>query len=50
MSRSSQIVVISHNDSLITATDAAIGIVHRNGESKAVGLQLTPTESVVKAN
>jgi len=49
MSKSSQIIVISHNDSLITATDAAIGIVHRNGESKAVGLQLTPTESVARA-
>jgi chromosome segregation ATPase len=42
------VIVISHNDSLITATDTAIGVVHRNGESKVVGLQLTPTESVAK--
>jgi chromosome segregation protein len=48
ISKRSQVIVISHNDSLITATDTAIGVVHRNGESKVVGLQLTPTESVAK--
>ena len=42
MSRKSQLIVISHNDSLITAADTAIGVVHRNGESRVVGLQLTP--------
>ena len=49
ISKKSQLLVISHNDSLITATDTAIGVVHRNGESKVVGLQLTPTESFAKA-
>jgi chromosome segregation protein len=53
ISKKSQVIVISHNDSLITATDTAIGVVNRNSESKVVGLQLTPTEtieSVAKAN
>jgi chromosome segregation protein len=49
ISKRSQVIVISHNDSLITATDTAIGVVHRSGESKVVGLQLTPTQSVVSA-
>lgn len=48
ISKRSQVIVISHNDSLITAADAAIGVVNRNHESKVVGLQLTPTE--IKAN
>ncbi|MDE1871619.1 MAG: chromosome segregation protein SMC [Candidatus Micrarchaeota archaeon] len=46
VSKKSQLIVISHNDSLITASDTAIGVVHRNGESRAVGLQITPTQSV----
>ncbi len=45
MSRKSQLIVISHNDSLITAADTAIGVVHRSGESRVVGLQLTPAHN-----
>jgi chromosome segregation protein len=41
MSKRSQLIVISHNDSLITAADTAIGVVHRSGESRVVGLQLS---------
>ena len=46
MSKKSQLIVISHNDSLITAADTAIGVVHRSGESRVVGLQLTPTKGI----
>ncbi len=46
MSKKSQLIVISHNDSLITAADTAIGVVHRSGESRVVGLELTPTQSI----
>jgi chromosome segregation protein len=46
MSKKSQLIVISHNDSLITAADTAIGVVHRSGESRVVGLQLTPSQSI----
>jgi len=49
MSRKSQLIVISHNDSLITAADTAIGVVHRNRESRVVGLQLTETGSIVSS-
>ncbi|MGI0100748.1 MAG: AAA family ATPase [Candidatus Micrarchaeaceae archaeon] len=48
MSKSSQLIVISHNDSLISAADTAIGVVHRNGESRVVGLELTPMQSADK--
>ena len=46
VSRKSQLIVISHNDSLISAADTAIGVVHRSGESRVVGLQLTPVQSI----
>jgi len=46
VSKKSQLIVISHNDSLITAADTAIGVVHRSGESRVVGLELTPTQSI----
>ena len=45
VSKKSQLIVISHNDSLITASDTAIGVVHRSGESKVVGLELSPSSS-----
>lgn len=41
LSKKSQMIVVSHNDSLITAADTAIGVVRRDGESQVVGLQLT---------
>ena len=49
ISKRSQVIVISHNDSLITATDTAIGVVHRAGESRVVGLQLNPTQNITNS-
>ena len=49
LSKKSQMVVVSHNDSLITAADTAIGVVHRDGESQVVGLQLTEASKVVSS-
>ncbi len=46
ISKKSQLIVISHNDPLITAADTAIGVVHRDRESRVVGLQLTETGSI----
>jgi chromosome segregation protein len=44
LSRSSQVIMVSHNDSLITAADTAIGVVRKNDESQAIGMQLTANE------
>jgi chromosome segregation protein len=41
LSKSSQFIVVSHNDSLITEADIAIGVSKQNDESKAFGLQLS---------
>ncbi|MDE1869145.1 MAG: chromosome segregation protein SMC [Candidatus Micrarchaeota archaeon] len=46
LSSRSQIVVVSHNDSLISSAGTAIGVAHREGESQVVGVQLTAKESV----
>jgi len=46
LSKKSQMVVVSHNDSLITAADTAIGVVRRDGESQVVGLQLTEANAI----
>jgi chromosome segregation protein len=46
LSKKSQMVVVSHNDSLITAADTAIGVVRRDGESQVVGLQLTEASTI----
>ena len=46
LGKESQIVVVSHNDSLISAADTAIGVVIRNEESEVVGLQFTPQEEI----
>ncbi|MCL4375245.1 AAA family ATPase [Candidatus Marsarchaeota archaeon] len=40
MSKNSQFIVVSHNDSLIVNADAAIGVVKSNEESKAVGVEI----------
>ena len=40
MSREAQFIVISHNDSLIVNSDAAIGVVKTDGESKAYGIDV----------
>ena len=44
LGKRSQVIMVSHNDSLITAADTAIGVVRRNDESQVVGLQLTANE------
>ncbi|MCL5099577.1 MAG: AAA family ATPase [Candidatus Marsarchaeota archaeon] len=40
MSSRSQFVVVSHNDSLISAAETAMGVALQNGESKVIGIQL----------
>lgn len=40
MSKEAQFIVISHNDSLIVNSDAAIGVVKTEGESKAYGVDV----------
>ena len=40
ISSNSQFIVVSHNDTLISAADTAIGFSMQNDESKAVGIQL----------
>ncbi len=47
MSKEAQFVVVSHNDSLISNADTAVGVVMANGESKVVGLELS---SVLKSS
>ncbi len=48
LSKKSQMIVVSHNDSLITAADTAIGVVRREGESQVVGLQLTEASAITR--
>ncbi len=40
LSKNSQFIVVSHNDSLIIDADTAIGIAKQNDESKAIGVQI----------
>jgi chromosome segregation protein len=40
LSEKSQFIVVSHNDSLISAADTAIGVVNKANESQVVGIQL----------
>jgi len=41
LSTDSQFIVVSHNDTLISNADAAIGVAKVNGESKIFGLQVS---------
>ncbi len=41
LSDKSQFIVVSHNDTLISASDTAIGVVNRSNESQVVGIQLS---------
>jgi chromosome segregation protein len=41
LSKTSQLIVVSHNDTMITAAETAIGVVRRGGESAVVGLQMS---------
>ncbi len=45
ISSNSQFIVVSHNDTLISAADTAIGFSMQNDESKAVGIQLVGVSS-----
>lgn len=40
LSKRSQFIVVSHNDSLIASADTAIGVAKQNGQSQAVGIQI----------
>ena len=40
LSATSQFIVVSHNDALITAADTAIGVTKQGGESKPVGIEM----------
>ena len=40
MSSKSQFVVVSHNDTLISAAETAMGVALQNGESRVIGIQL----------
>lgn len=41
MSVDAQFIVISHNDSLISSADTAIGVAKSNNESKVIGLEIS---------
>ncbi|HUC38634.1 MAG TPA: chromosome segregation SMC family protein [Candidatus Acidoferrum sp.] len=41
LSKNSQFIVVSHNDSLITMAEAAIGVAMQEGQSRAVGIEVT---------
>ena len=41
MSSNAQFIVVSHNDSLISSADTAIGVAKSNNESKAIGLEIS---------
>jgi chromosome segregation protein len=40
LSKTSQMIVVSHNDTMITAADSAIGVVRSGGNSSAIGLKI----------
>jgi chromosome segregation protein len=47
LSKNSQFVVVSHNDSLITMAEAAIGVAKQENQSHVVGIEITNKQSVV---
>lgn len=46
LSKSSQFIVVSHNDVLITSADTAIGVMIRNNESHSVGVRVADINEV----
>ena len=40
LSKASQFIVVSHNDSLITMAEAAIGVAMQDSYSRAVGIEM----------
>jgi chromosome segregation protein len=49
LSKNSQLIVVSHNDTMITSADTAIGVVRRAGESAVVGLQMSGGAAATEA-
>ncbi len=47
LSKNSQFVVISHNDSLITMAEVAIGVAKQENQSRVVGIELTNSRQSV---
>ena len=43
LSKNSQFIVVSHNDSLITMAEAAIGVAKQDNQSHVVGIEITNT-------
>lgn len=41
LAASSQFIVVSHNDSLISHADVAVGVTKLNGESRAIGVEVS---------
>ncbi len=50
MSGNSQFIVVSHNDTLISYADTAIGVAKRDGESNVFGVEIVGNKASVKAN
>ena len=48
LSKNAQFIVVSHNDSLIFNSDAAIGVVKTEDESKVVGLEVSKVRNEVE--
>lgn len=46
LSKKSQFIVVSHNDSMITSSTTSIGIAMQNYESRAVGIMLSEKNSI----
>jgi len=44
LGRRSQFIVVSHNNALIQAADAAIGVAKQDGESRVVGIEIASTQ------
>ncbi|MGC8687115.1 MAG: AAA family ATPase [Candidatus Micrarchaeia archaeon] len=49
LSKKSQMVIVSHNDNMIVAADAAIGVSKSNEESKAFGLDIATLQAKTSA-
>jgi chromosome segregation protein len=47
LSKKSQMIIVSHNDNMIVAADAAIGVSKSNDESKAFGLDIATLQAKV---
>jgi chromosome segregation protein len=46
LSSNSQFIVVSHNDTLISYADTAIGVAKNKGESNIFGVKIVAPESV----